>query len=292
MREIKLPNSKIIEIGEGKPIIGIVGLIHGDERCGRKILDELCSTQLKLNSKLRIIYANLEAERKGVRGNGNHPIKNNLNRTFYKNGAILDGTIEETTASQLIPYLRDCNYVLDIHSTSYPTEPFVISVVDTIDFDTLASFTGLEKYVIMTKDLASGGSLIDEVYRNGGRGLSFESGTHEDETSINVARFVVHNFLNNLKLLNGNKKESFPKKFYGRGVIRVPSREFMAYNTIKNFTLLPGGTSYGEDNNRQYCLNYDCYPFLFSDKLIDDMVFLDGSKETGECKDLKIVTTA
>jgi predicted deacylase len=280
MKEITLPNSKIIELGRGSPVVGIVGLVHGDECCGRKILDELVSSHLRLRGNLRIIYANLEAERKGVRGNGSHPIKNNLNRTFYKNGTISNGTLEEITASQLIPYLNDCDYVLDIHSTSYPTEPFAISIADRPDLDRLASFTGLKKYVIMTENLASGGSLLDEVYRKGGRGLSFEAGTHTDETSTEVARTVVHNFLSNIGILKGGQNRSMPEKFYGKDVVKIPSKEFRAYNTIKNFTFLPAGTPYGEDNERQYSLEYDCYPFLFSDKLIDNMVFLVGGKES------------
>ena len=34
-----LDNSSIIEIGKGKPVVGIVGLVHGDELCGRAALD-------------------------------------------------------------------------------------------------------------------------------------------------------------------------------------------------------------------------------------------------------------
>ncbi len=272
MKCINLPNSKIIEIGDGNPVIGIVGLIHGDECCGRIVLDELASNPPKIKGKLKLIYSNLEAEKISKRG-----VEGNLNRTFP---GRKEGNLEEKTAFELAPYLSDCNYVLDIHSTSYPTEPFVISLeeTDNSEFDKLASFTGLSKYVIMTGEMASGGSLLDEVYRNGGKGISIESGTHEDESSINIARGVINNFLKNLDVVDGKGKIVKPEKFYSKKVIRVPSDTFEAYDNIKNFELLKKGVPYGKDNCREYSLDEDCYPFLFSDKLIDRVVFLSSDK--------------
>lgn len=269
IKRIRLTNSEIVEIGEGKLVIGIVGLVHGDEPCGRAILDELVASNLKPKGKLKIIYANLEAEKQNKRG-----VEGNLNRSF--NGK--QGTLEERTAVELSAYLSDCDFVIDIHSTSYPTEPFVISTIDNSKFDKLASFTGLDKYVIMAGDMASGTSLIDEVSRRGGIGISFEAGTHNDNNSVLVARKVVNNLLINLKMLEGEGIIKTPEKFYGRFKIAKPSETFKAYDTIKNFELLKAGTSYGRDEFKEYSLDEDGYPFLFSDKLIDGLVFLMADK--------------
>lgn len=274
-RRIRLSNSEIVEIGEGRPIIGIVGLLHGDEICGRKVLDELVSSGIQPKGTVRAIYANLEAEKQGKRGvEGEGGIKGNMNRAF--NG--LQRNLEERTAYELSIYLADCDYVLDIHSTSYPTEPFAISTIDNADFDRLVSLTGLNKYVIMVEEMANGSSLIDEIFRKGGKGVSFESGTHKDETSVTVAREVVYNFLRNLGIIEGNGIVKTPEKFYGRKVIRVPSTTFKAYPTIRNFELLKAGTPYGRDDKREYSYDKDCYPFLFSDQLTDGNVFLVADK--------------
>ena len=269
--DLKKPtNSNIIEIGAGKPVIGIVGLVHGDEVCGRKMLDELASSKLNPKGTIKLIYANLEAGKKNTRW-----IDGNLNRVFPGNK---DGNIEERTAYELCKHLAGCDYVLDIHSTSYPTEPFIISVKDDLEFDELASFTGLNKYVIMIDKMASGGSLIDEVARSGGKGISFESGIHEDENSIIVARKVIYNFLINLGVLEGESVKNIPEKFYGKDMIKVPSDSFKAYNTIKNFEILNTNTNYGFDESGEHRLDYSCYPILFSNKLIDGIVFLVGEK--------------
>jgi predicted deacylase len=275
IRRIRLTNSEIVEIGEGKPVVGIIGLLHGDEICGRIVLDELIASKIKPKGKLKIIYANLEAEKQNKRY-----IESNLNRSFNNQ----QNTLEGKTAHELSSHLADCNYVLDIHSTSYPTEPFVISTADNKEFDKLASFTGLKKYVIIVDKMANGSSLIDEVFRRGGKGISFESGTHNDNSSVIVARAVVNNFLINLGILEGKGVIKTPEKFYGKDIKRVPSKTFKAYSTIKNFELLKAGTPYGRDETKEYLLDKDGYPFLFSDKLVDGIVFLVADKVKPEKK--------
>jgi len=274
MKKIKLSNSRIVEIGQGEPIVGVVGFLHGDEICGRRILDELLG-QNGLQGTLRLIYANLAAEKAGQRG-----VEGNLNRTFYKEGLRVDGDLEERTAAEIAPHLNGCQYVIDIHSTSYPTDPFAISIVDTPGFEALASFTGLSKYVVMAGKLAKGGSLIDEVYRRGGMGISFESGTHYGERTVDTARRTVNNLLRHFGVIEGEGVVSQPEKFKGVDIREVPkdAEGFVASKHIRNFEQLKAGTPYGSANGEEYTLDYDCWPFLFSDKLVDGKVFFVGQK--------------
>jgi predicted deacylase len=266
MNTINLENSKIIEIGQGSPVVGIVGLVHGNESCGRQTLDDLQG--LKPKGTVRLIYANLKAEREDVR-----EIDSNLNRVFP---GIETGNLEERTAYQLGPHLKECDVVADIHSTSYISDPFSISVEDSPEFDRLAFCTGLGKYVIMTKDMANGGSLIDYVNACGGLGISFEAGNHTDESSVMVAREVVKNLLTQLGVIEGETQQGDPEKFYAREVIRLP--EGSQPNTLKNFELLPAGKPYGMDKKgNELSLPYDCHPFLVTPKMIDGKFFISST---------------
>ena len=266
-----MENSQIIKIGQGSPTIGIVGLCHGDEICGRHVLDELKETLPADRTKgtILLVYANLPAEEAGERF-----VEDNLNRVFRKDPA---DSLEAGIADQLKHVLARCDLALDIHSTSYPSTPFAISTAEDEQFDLMAAQTGLSKYVLIGHELAEAGSLIDFVYDSGGRGVSFEAGTHEDESSVTVAREVARNFLAANGFICGEHRLSEPQKFVGIEVIKKPSETFEAYD-IENFALLPAGTPYGKDETGEHSLDYDCHPFLFSKKCVDNMVFMAGLK--------------
>src|SRR3989344_5657592 len=125
-------NSEIIELGNGKPVIGVVGLCHENERSGRVVLDNLATNLKPIIGRVKLIYANRIAEEVNKR-----KLDSDLNRVFPEDKL---GNLEERTAFSLAPHLAECDYVLDIHSTSYPTEPFAISTIDSEAFDSLSSF--------------------------------------------------------------------------------------------------------------------------------------------------------
>ncbi|MBT4651528.1 hypothetical protein HOC13_03320 [Candidatus Woesearchaeota archaeon] len=266
--------SEVIDLKgyEPGPTIGVVGLCHGDEICGRAILDELKESLVPSKGIVKLMYANLPAEEVGERF-----VEKNLNRVFPGNPC---GELEERIAEGLLGNLSECDLVLDIHSTSYPTTPFVISTVDDNNFYQLASETGLGHYVIMTPDMAKGKSLIDYVNSQNGKGISFEAGTHQDDSSVIVARDVVSNFLAIHGFVDQKYVTSEPQKFIANEVIRVPSEGFRVIpGSVTNFGLLAAGTHYGKDDKKEYSLDYDCYPFLFSDRLTDNVVFLTSTKK-------------
>jgi len=247
-------NSKIItkDSGIDGPTVGLVGLVHGDEQCGRIILDELADYVPKIG-RLKLIYANLAAADQGKRR-----VEADLNRVFPGKE---DGNFEEQIAYNLQKELSLCDFVLDIHSSIDDTPAFAITTKDNKEFYELIAQTGLEKYVVMTDKLANGKSLIDYVNSTGGKGISFEAGNmHKEEAVIN-ARNVVRNFLVNKGLMEGSVVVSDPEKFMAYDVITVPSKEFVCY-TPKCFELLKAGTPYGRMDNKEYALDRDCYPIL------------------------------
>lgn len=260
-------NSRIITLGKGKPVTAVIGLVHGNEECGGKALDSLKSSSPK--STLKLVYANLEAASKGL-----ECVDSNLNRVFP---GKKDGNLEERTAYDLREHLRDCDYVLDIHSTSYPTEPFAISTKDSNEFSELASLTGLKKYVILTSELAHGKALIDYVNSCGGKGISFEAGEHSQEKTNQTARSTAENFLKNLRVLEGEGKESVPEKYHAFKVIAIKSMD-LKLKPIENFRHYPKGTVYGEDKGRKLVLEQDCCLIVLTSRP-GELVMLAAKKE-------------
>jgi len=307
-----MKNSEIITIGnDNYPIFGIVGLVHGDEPVGRKVLDRL-KTELKLKrGQVKLIYANLAAERAGK-----SDINTNLNIAFP---GKLHGDIEERIAYNLRDVLSRCNMVLDIHSTSTFQGRYVVSTsglteemakaslrgeisketkdayqgsglhpatrkVTNIDaISALSRNTSLTKHVQMTDAVANGTSLIEFVNAHGcGYAISFEAGEHHDSESERTAMEVVNNVLMIYGLIDGTPKRINKQETYlGVGSVKLPkgiqSEQFTPSEHLKNFVLLPAGVPYGynQDGNA-YSLKKDCVPVLFDEKTREGKEFRSG----------------
>lgn len=297
--------SDIVTIGIGNfPTIGIVGLCHGDEVVGRKVLDRLQQELPPLQQgKIHLIYANLPAEEAGKRC-----IETDLNRCFP---GRKDGLLEERIAYDLRDILHDCQYVLDIHSTTLPHVPFVISTVGKTTEETrklyaqsdlpvesrnqevnlevlegLARDTGLGVHVVMNSTVAHGGSLIEFVNAHGnGYSVSFEAGQHRDPASENVAMEVVLNVLRVQHLIPGQPTRREQERYIGWQFIKIPAgiprEEFIPYD-LENFKVLTRGTPYGRDaTGREYSLEEDCYVLFFSRRKENDTVFLKAQRISG-----------
>lgn len=261
---------KVEKIGKGNPVVGVVASIHGDETCGLQVLDELRRYENEINGTLYLITANLPAIDANKRF-----IEANLNRVFP---GKKDGCLEERIAFGLCSVLKECDYVLDIHSTSYKTEPFAISTCDTEKQYLLSSYTNLKKYVIMTEKVANGKSLIDYVNDNNGFGLSFEAGTHLTEEAKENAIAITLNFLANLGLIDLDFQKSNPKKYYVIDALKSPSIAFQSVD-LTNFSLCKNKQIIGYDSNILLIANRNFYPILFTPELIERDICLVGLNE-------------
>lgn len=119
----------------GKHLL-ILGGIHGNEICGplalQSLINEISSSALEIcRGKLTIVpVCNPRAYQEGKRF-----IEKDLNRFFRRLNSRPD-TYEENLALELIPLVETCDYVLDIHSLTIASEPFVIQ--DYLDKNSLA----------------------------------------------------------------------------------------------------------------------------------------------------------
>ena len=143
-----------------------VTAIHGNE-----IMPTLALASLGVPQ----IVANQRALLRGVRY-----IERDLNASFGAGG----DSYEEKRARELEKELKEEKLVLDFHTSSCESEPFVI-IVD-LEMLPLASSMGIARVVYMKNNIKNGHALI-----NHHRGVSVEVGQHSDPKSFEMTLKIV-----------------------------------------------------------------------------------------------------
>jgi len=168
------------------PTLLILGGVHGNEPAGivatRRLVDGLQSRALTLNSG-RVVcvpLVNGPAFEKDVRF-----IDRNLNRILGEEDA---SDIEGAIAQNLRPILRDCDYLLDLHSYTAGGPPFLFGADDAKTMAFAASLpascviTGWDAcYKAAFPDKPAPGMGTTEYARaHGVCGVTYECGQHKD----------------------------------------------------------------------------------------------------------------
>ena len=181
------------------PRVAIIGVMHGNEPVGAGVLSylhehveaELCA------GELLAVMANLEAQRLDQR---HTPDGTDLNRLWgpatltrlgHRDPAEL--CYEERRALELAPLLTTADAILDLHSTSRPSAPFVLfrddqrhaALARKLGIPHLV--TGMHENAIITGGLGSNVGLAPGEHADR-IGFTFEAGQHTDPN--NVARAI------------------------------------------------------------------------------------------------------
>lgn len=230
---------RVIRKGSGKPVVGVVGCLHGDERIGKKIIDWLDKVSLAKGS-LVLVLANEEAIALGRRY-----VDADLNRCFPGKS---NGSHEEKIAAKMLQELKECDVVIDIHSTSAVTENFVVVT----KHPELVGKVPLEKVVWMG-DFGKGKALIDFV-----NGVSIE---FDVRTGFQNVVDTISVCLCNLGLLEGK-------------VILKKQEHFVVYDVMKkdsSFVL--------KNFEKTVIKNENFYPVLFGEKAYTEILCLKTRKK-------------
>lgn len=195
----------VIEFDSGRPgpTLAVVALTHGDEYSGlltvARLHSAIHSNELNLVSgRLVLLFANFEIllnadnfdqleRHRGV----------DLNRVWDENDAVIrNGNLgggELAVRNRLLPYLKQVDHIVDLHSTSLPSTPMGIFVttsaslshriIDVLDVDWV--FQNIHEYI-------NGVSLIERHQNERQRidsqtealSLVIEAGQHSDFSSI------------------------------------------------------------------------------------------------------------
>lgn len=244
---------------DGGPKVCIMGALHGNEKVGGKVVEILADelSGLEIFGEIYLVIGNPLAYEKGVRF-----VETDINRLFGDGG--FGDSIEGQRAQKLASILGEVDFLLDIHSTIKPSEPFVYCE-NGKEHVYLASVLGPNKIVSPSKifrpdELVS--SADNFVDKNGGVGITFESGWCED---MNVVDDV----------LDGAKKFLQKVKFYDFGydlddVVDIAhfeiydevvpgSDKFMFSKDYSGFDFVEGGEVIASDNGEAIEVEQDSY---------------------------------
>ena len=189
---------KINTYGFKSPAVAIVGCVHGNEKIGAEVIQQLEST-LKIDSTVKYVVANEEAMQLNQRF-----ISSDLNRSFPGDRY---GTHEEQLAFALSNELYGVDYTFDLHSTTAQTDDFIITVGN----NDLAQHYPLKKVVDMS-GFASGVSLIENVML--GIAIEYNRSTSADQIERQVRQCLV-----NLGLLEGSPGQAQQEKYRVYGIL-------------------------------------------------------------------------
>ena len=232
--------------GHGKPIICIIGCIHGNEMIGKYVIDRLKEVSIKKGT-LILILANLKAITQKKRF-----IDTDLNRCFPGDK---DGNHEEMLAKELYDTMKNCDYVLDVHSTTAHTENFIIITKDTDHIQKSAKYIPIKKIVKMESSISKGKAMID--YTDCGISIEFNL-----DTSIQKAKEIVTNYLKYLGLLEGYAKKTDQDIYSVYGVMKKGELKLSSLINFKQ----------AEINGELF------YPILFGEKEYKEVVCLKARK--------------
>ncbi|MBV8634920.1 MAG: succinylglutamate desuccinylase/aspartoacylase family protein [Burkholderiaceae bacterium] len=209
----------------------VTGAVHGNETCGTKailrVLEELEQGKLQITrgSVTFVPVANPLAYAKGERAGDR-----NLNRNLFPNEDPQD--FEDRIANWLCPLLASHDVLLDLHSFSASSQPFVM--VGPRDNDgplepfrheqkerALARILGVRRFVDgwlrtygdgvqrrtsdqqqLQKVLRYGVGTTEYMRSTGGYALTLECGQHQDPQAPEVAYRAIHNTLAHLGLID------------------------------------------------------------------------------------------
>lgn len=188
------------------PSVAIVALTHGNEPVGDLVLERLSPVvehELRCGTLL-LVRTNLEAARLGIRHTASGTDINrlwdaaSLERIRGKDPDTL--CYEERRVLELAPILVDVDAILDLHSASQPSPPFLV-VRDDHRHSRLIAELGVELVITgLHEEAILGGGVTPDVGLQLGVahsriGVTFEAGQHSDPGNRKRALEVVVRFL-------------------------------------------------------------------------------------------------
>jgi succinylglutamate desuccinylase len=251
---------------KGKKVVVMVG-VHGNETCGPIALDSILPNIEIEKGEVTFIYANLNALNKGKRF-----LESNLNRLFLdKIPSSEKKTIEGMTAKEIIPYLKEADILLDIHSSkSSEGKDYIICEKNC---DDIAKYLSSPKVIYGIDQHHTGGSDI-YMFNRGKKGICLECGIHKSKKSIKIAKQSINEFLIAVGAIKGIKRiQKTKERFEVEYLYRSKYGAFTLAKKFKDF----------EELKSRMLIGYDGDNEIWEDKG-KHIIFPDNPKKVGnEC---------
>lgn len=264
------------ERGKGFPVVVVTAAMHGNEDIGVYILNSIRTSQISKGT-LRLIIANPNALFNNVRF-----ICEDLNRIFpgekdAKNRRGEKG--ERDLAAKLLNVVGDPDFLVDLHTASTETEPFVILTKKEKQRLEFGERTGIQKIVLI--ESKEGHSLVDFVRM----GIGIELGLHDSVTAYNRGLQAVSNILVDLEMAKSLVQDKNVKHEYYElyGSILKLQEPFMQINpSIKSFLLVSRGEVVVKAEKGEIIAEEDFYPVFVGEKAYKDKICLKAKKISRE----------
>lgn len=242
-----------------KPVVAVVGCLHGNELIGKKIIFRLRKLRIN-NGTLITVIANEKAIKKRKRF-----IKQDLNRSFPgKKG----GNYEERLASDLLKVTKKADFVLDIHSTTTDVKNLVIITKTDKATLNLARSIKPKKIVLMKKDIAK------KAFINYCKtGVSLEYGKDNSKSTYDNIFNAIMFLLEKNNMIFGKKRKIKNRRieYYRiKGAVRKTKNDILMKN-IKNFKLVEKEKVFATRNGKAILAKEDFYPVLFGGKSYENI---------------------
>lgn len=234
---------KVETRGQGEPEHVVVGLIHGDEPCGKKAIEKFLSENREFKKPVKFIIANEEAHEENKRF-----LEADLNRSFP--GDLDSDLHEERLAAKVLKEVQG-RKVLDLHSTRSHKGPFAtLSTIDglTVRFCRAA---GAENAVHFPQE---SGAMTERV-----DGIVLETGYQGTEGAAERSYRALVNFLAAEGIIDDGHELSDPDFFRYQETVEG-DWEF----TAQNFKKVEKGEVFAKRGDEELVAEEDFYPVLMS----------------------------
>jgi Succinylglutamate desuccinylase / Aspartoacylase family len=189
----------LFDSGGDGPFTAITCLIHGNEICGpwaiKELLESIQANKFNLkHGKLCLIMCNLDAfdSFNPADLHASRFVEEDMNRVWSIDKLQSASTLERKRANVLLPFLKQADYLLDLHSMHDPGDPLLLTGLSRRDFE-FAQKLKLPGHIIVDAGHAEGVRLRD--YKPEATALLVECGFHLAASSKIVAQQSVAKFL-------------------------------------------------------------------------------------------------
>ncbi|NLY28215.1 MAG: succinylglutamate desuccinylase [Alcaligenaceae bacterium] len=180
----------------------ITSLIHGNELCGAWALKALLASGLKPETgSLTLAFCNLDGYDAfdALNHDASRFVDEDLNRVWQSNKLTSPSTRERQRAAALLPWVKQADWLLDLHSMHEPGDPLLLTGTLPRNI-ALARQLAAPEHVIVDAGHKDGTRLRDfqqfgDPARDDACALLIECGFHGDTRSVAVAKDMVARML-------------------------------------------------------------------------------------------------
>ncbi len=265
-----LPGVYLIEADQAGPELGIMVMTHGNEPAGLAavhslLADNALQKQL-LRGRVYLILNNLAAgqryfeQAQDLSFTADYRfVDQDMNRIpdNLLEEALIDNT-ETRRVKQLLPLYERLDYVLDLHSTSAPSEPMLIEIKPETE---VLHCPGVKSLVRNILPHLNGRPLVNLCRR--AQGFVLETGSHEAPSSRIIAQEAAWSILEQLEmvppLLEQSPINQSLDTYRIYQAIIFPDESYSLKRLLNNFEYLPAGTVFASGAGETLVTPVDSY---------------------------------